>query len=208
MEELRSTEILDREIQDDARRKAERILKTADADCEQITAEVRSRIEAVRNAKTEDYRKRTADFIKETRSAIPLEKQRKLVSFVDNSVTEALDSWLEQLAPERRLALLGSLVKKYHSILKGRALHIRYHGYTEAQARSFLEKFFERAQIRSLGEASPDDRTSVLRTDGFVIETDDGTIVCRAVSGELRAALLSEQRQELSEALLGGRLPE
>ena len=31
MEELRSTDILDKEIQDDARKKAEKILKNADA---------------------------------------------------------------------------------------------------------------------------------------------------------------------------------
>ena len=34
MQELRSTEILDKEIQTDARKKADKLLKKADADCE------------------------------------------------------------------------------------------------------------------------------------------------------------------------------
>ena len=45
MEELRSTEILEKEIQSDARRKAEKILKNADADCEKILSSVETRFE-------------------------------------------------------------------------------------------------------------------------------------------------------------------
>ena len=36
MQELRSTDILDKEIEADARRKAEAILKRADKECEEI----------------------------------------------------------------------------------------------------------------------------------------------------------------------------
>ncbi len=50
MEELRSTEILDKEIRSDARKKAERILSKAEVDCQMILAEVDDRVE---NAKKE-----------------------------------------------------------------------------------------------------------------------------------------------------------
>ena len=36
MQELRSTDILDKEIQADARKKADRILRQAEVDCEKI----------------------------------------------------------------------------------------------------------------------------------------------------------------------------
>ena len=48
MEELRSAEILDKEIQDDARKKAEKILRNADSQCDQIMAQVESRLEEVK----------------------------------------------------------------------------------------------------------------------------------------------------------------
>ena len=38
MQELRSTDILDKEIQADARKKAERMLEKADRDCQQLLA--------------------------------------------------------------------------------------------------------------------------------------------------------------------------
>lgn len=58
MEELRSTEILDKEIQEDARRKAERILRKTDVECEKIKNSVSTRIETVTSEKNEEYKKR------------------------------------------------------------------------------------------------------------------------------------------------------
>ena len=51
MEELRSAEILDKEIQDDARKKAEKILRNADSQCDQIMAQVESRLEEAKKEK-------------------------------------------------------------------------------------------------------------------------------------------------------------
>ena len=51
MEELRSTEILDREIQADARKKAENILKKAEKSCEDILNSVEKTILEAKKAK-------------------------------------------------------------------------------------------------------------------------------------------------------------
>ena len=45
MQELRSTDILDKEIQADARKKAERMLAKADSDCAKLLASVDTDIE-------------------------------------------------------------------------------------------------------------------------------------------------------------------
>ena len=45
MQELRSTEILDKEIEADARRKAEAILKKADEECVQIMEGVKTKLD-------------------------------------------------------------------------------------------------------------------------------------------------------------------
>ncbi len=45
MQELRSTDILDKEIQADARKKAERMLQKADRDCQQLISSVEADIE-------------------------------------------------------------------------------------------------------------------------------------------------------------------
>ena len=57
MEELRSTEVLDKEIRADARKKAEKILDKADVDCRYIIEEVAQKVkeaEQVASEKTEE----------------------------------------------------------------------------------------------------------------------------------------------------------
>lgn len=90
MEELRSTEILDREILEDARRKAEKILKTSEAECRAIYDDVSLRIEKSREEKSHEYKQKAESYRNDSASAIPLEKQRRIVSFVDTSVSQAL----------------------------------------------------------------------------------------------------------------------
>ena len=55
MEELRSTEILDKEIREDARRKANRILNNATVECEKILEEINIRFEKDADAKKSEY---------------------------------------------------------------------------------------------------------------------------------------------------------
>ena len=71
MQELRSTDILDKEIQADARKKAERMLEKADRDCENLLASIEmypdinvSFVEAKKffNDLTIDYPKRRTAF--------------------------------------------------------------------------------------------------------------------------------------------------
>ena len=59
MEEFRSTEILDKEIQDDARRKAEKLLKRAEIDGQKILDDVKVRIENTAKEKQAMYAART-----------------------------------------------------------------------------------------------------------------------------------------------------
>ena len=51
MEELRSTEILDKEIEADARKKADKILKNADSEAEKILADVETRVKEAKEQK-------------------------------------------------------------------------------------------------------------------------------------------------------------
>ena len=67
MEELRSTEILDREIQSDARKKAENILKKADKSCEEILNSVEKTIEEARKTKEDFYNKRILQYLSKNR---------------------------------------------------------------------------------------------------------------------------------------------
>lgn len=208
MEELRSTAILDKEIQDDARRKADKILKASDLECLQIAQDVSARISRVQEQKEKEYAKKLEAYLRDSSSAIPLEKQRRLVQFLDVSVQDALDTWFSDIGAEKRLSLLTHFLEKYAKILAGRTLNVSYRGYRQEEIQTISRDLFGAQSIASVTELSASQASEAGFSDGMILETAEKDIVCRATLTEIRQDLLSNRRQELAEALFGGRLPE
>jgi V/A-type H+-transporting ATPase subunit E len=207
MEELRSTDVLDREIQDDARRKVEKVLKAGEADCELIAADVALRLEKSRAEKTAEYAKRLEDYRHDMESAIPLEKQRRLVAFVDSEVRAALESWFEGFKPDRKVVLFQSMLEKFREPLAGKKIRATFSGIAQADAERIVKAAFGKENVIAVVE-----RTAgcllAFSGDGVYVESEDGIVTCRATVDEVRQVLLATKRQELAEALMGGRLPE
>ena len=208
MEELRSTELLDREIQDAARRKAEKILKPSESECRQIMDDVVLRVERVREEREREYRSAVDSYLKDSASAVPLEKQRRLVSYVDASVNAALDSWLEGLGPARRLALYAGLLSRYKAAVGTSPLAVRAAGFPEKDVRSVIAASLGTVGVSSFEALSAGAARAAGFDEGILAETADGSIACRATSAEIREELLMNRREELAKALFGGRLPE
>jgi V/A-type H+/Na+-transporting ATPase subunit E len=208
MEELRSTEILDREILEDARRKAERILASGEAECLQIINDVSSRLDRVRADKEAEYSKKNDAYRRDAESAIPLEKARHLVSFVDISVQESLDSWFKEIGPEKRLSLYAKQLERLKSVLNDARLNVWFIGYSETEIRLLVTNIFGKDSISSMAVLDVKNAAQAGCTDGLYIETTDSSIRCRASLEEVRERLLSEKRQELADVLFDGRLPE
>ena len=106
MEELRSTEILDKEIEADARKKAEKILARAEEECRTILADVSLRVDEASKQKESYYAGKLSALEKSINEALPLEKGRFLVSFYDDEVSKAFNEYFEKLGLEKRLALI------------------------------------------------------------------------------------------------------
>lgn len=208
MEELRSTEILDREIQSDAQRKAEKVLNACEIECAQMREDVLLRIQTIRLQKEDEYAKRLALYEQDSNSVIPLEKQRRLVSFIDSTVQKALDLWFDSIGKEKRLVLYSNLLTRYRDILLERKLIVQYRGYSQSEIVKLINGIFGNEKIESISELSVSQAASANLSDGLFIETTDHSILCRSTLSEIREDLLSGKRQEMAEALLGGRLSE
>ena len=98
MQELRSTDILDKEIQADARKKAERMLEKADRDCQQLLASVETDIEKAAQDKKNFFAHKLEAFEKDRQAVVPLEKERFKVSFIQNAVIQNINKYLEGLS--------------------------------------------------------------------------------------------------------------
>ncbi|MBN1617209.1 MAG: hypothetical protein JW875_07830 [Spirochaetales bacterium] len=208
MEELRSTEILDREIQEDARRKAEKILKSNEAECRQILEEVDRRIAALRTDKGKEYAERLEVYKRDVQASIPLEKQRRLVSFIDNEVNQALDAWFTSIGESRRLSVYRQLLLRFKKSLNGKKMMVKVSGYAQDEARKLVESVFSPEAIDSVTVLDAPGKAALSLQDGFYLEDLGKTLSCRAGEQEVKNELLSTRREELAKALMGGRIPQ
>ena len=206
MQELRSTDILDKEIQADARKKAERMLAKADLDCEKLLASVDSDIEKAKQEKEEFFAHKLEAFEKDRMAVVPLEKERFKVSFIQNAVIQNINKYLEGLLEEKRLALVARDFN-FKTDLK---LNAFVYGFSLSGAKKFLsEKLGSKLASVSetkFGAEALEDEIGLEKPQGIILESEDKNFRCRLTLSEVIAKLLDTKRSELSATLFGGQI--
>ena len=210
MQELRSTEILDKEIEADARRKAEAILKKADEECVQIMESVKTKLDFSRKEKEEFYKARLAAIEKDITASIPLEKQRFKVAFVQERLMQAVNKYLAGLDESKKLELVTKAFD--FNSCKDKELVAFVYGFDKAQAQAWLEKKLAGVNGAKLvscnktefGKEIVEDEIGLENNEGIILESKDKTFRSRMTMTEVVSGLLDNNRAELAEALLGG----
>ena len=208
MEELRSTEVLDKEIETDARKKAERILAKADSDGKALVADVAHRIEKFTEEKTAEYQKKTESYQADRDAVVPLEKERFLVSFIESAIVKAIDSYLDALGEEKRIALAVRRWNAYKAVVASQKVNALVFGFDAARAEAALKKAgVPLVSCTSVAyEKSGDEGIDGLTFKaGIILETEDTMIRCRLTLSQIVGELETEHRAELAKALFGGR---
>ncbi|MDR0758660.1 MAG: ATPase [Treponema sp.] len=112
MEELQSTEVLDREILEDARRKAQRILKTADETAASGTKKWEKKTEDDLKGIRDKYAARFEASRNEIMARLPLDKRRTRLAKIETLLQDAASLYVAGLPRPRLLALLERELKK------------------------------------------------------------------------------------------------
>ncbi len=206
MQELRSTDILDKEIQADARKKAERMLAKADSDCAKLIASVDTDIEKAAEEKQEFFAHKLDAFEKDRMAVVPLEKERFKVSFIQNAVIENINKYLEALTEEKRL----ELVARDFDFKTDCRLNAYVYGFSLSGAKKFLtEKLGDKLLSCSetkFGALALESEIGLTNPQGIILESDDKKFRCRLTISEVIEKLLDTNRAELSATLFGGDL--
>ncbi len=212
MEELRSTDILDKEIQDDARKKAEKILKNADAQGQQILADVETQLESAKKDRESYYSQKAAQFKKDLDSSLPLEKSRFLVSYISSSVASAINDYLKTISQEKRIQLVLTMLNRFESLTDGKSFEAAVYGFNLDLAKNELNKnnklhisSFLATEFAKTGEVAVD---GIEIHEGIILVSDDKVVKIRLTLEELFSELIDKYRNELAVTLFGGRLPE
>jgi len=93
MEELQGTEKLCREILEDARKKAQKILKTADETIKQNSAEWEKKTAAVLAELNSKYGQESKIYTEKIMAFLPTDKQREKVKKTEEFLKDAVNTW-------------------------------------------------------------------------------------------------------------------
>lgn len=203
MEELQSTEILDREILEDARKKAHRILKTADDTIKTKAAEWERKTAATLGELGEKYAQSCRRAQEEILAVLPLEKRRARAKHTEELLNSAVQSWYDGLNRRRVLDFIQyelvkrvSVCESLHSANGNTGkLRVLIHNLNPDEAHAILKTampgiLYDIEVIHS-AEKYPE----------LILETKEARIY--ASVGRAVEYIMSEKRTELVEILLG-----
>ena len=201
METVRTSEVLESQILDDARAKAARILESADKECAAVRAgwdrrgseEVR-RLEAVRAA-------RIAALRHDLEASLPLDFLRSRLGFFQKAVSAALEGFFASLDAQELARIIGRQLAKASFAFINQRLVVWTAGVSDGDARKIVTGSIPGAVVQELKPLPPE--TAVETGTGLIVETSDGSRRFRATLQELTALLLEEHREELVKALFG-----
>lgn len=208
MEEFRSTEILDKEIQADARKKAEKILAKADVDCALLLEEVSGRIEKAKKELEDKYSLKIAAFEKDLSATLPLEKERFLVSFIQSSIEKAINAYLAKLSDEEKIDLVLKKSVKIEDALKSKKLNALYYGFQESLVKKTVGKKFNLISVKEteFNKMIIENDLGITDRKGIILESEDKAIRVRMTLSEVISQIQDKYRAELYSALFGERL--
>ncbi|MDR0387614.1 MAG: ATPase [Treponema sp.] len=206
MEELQSTEVLDREILEDARRKAQRILKTADETAASGTKRWEKKTERELKKVRDRYAARLEASRNEVMARLPLDKRRTRLAKIETLLKHAASSYLADLPRPKLLAILGRELKKRAGELdfpvrEGTA---SVRGLSREEAASLLKKAFPEGKWK-IDCASPDAGGNRRIAPGTfpALAVDARTARIIVSADAVMETLLRDKRAELAAALLG-----
>ena len=203
MEELQSTEILDREILEDARKKAQRILKSADDAARAESANWEKKTTAALDEMRKKYAQQGVLATQEIMTLLPIDQRRAKAKKIEELLNEAVGNWFASLSRKSVLALLQQELEQRIGLCDGLA------GTGKAQGiRATIHKL-DRTEAQAILRAVLPGRSCTIEETysaspypELVLETHDARIY--ASIGKTVDFFLNERRAELVEALIGG----
>jgi vacuolar-type H+-ATPase subunit E/Vma4 len=199
MEELQSTELLDREILEDARKKAYRILKTADDTIKAKTADLEKDLGETVEKLEKKYARQCELAVDEIMARLPIDKQRTKAKKIEELLHAAVESWYAGLSRSRVLDLLkNELTERIAASDKDSVegdICVQIHTVEKKEAEEILKSVLpgKSFTIEEIHSASP--------YPEIIVETPKVRIY--ASINKTVDYLLGEQRAELLKALLG-----
>lgn len=206
MQELRSTQIVDNEIQVEARKKAEKILKKSEAEAIEILTSVDKAIERTENEKKDFYEKKFNAFKRDLEASVPLENERFKISFIQNQLTENINDYFSKMKDVQIL----EVVSKSCSFKVSQNVKTFVYGFDLSAAEKFLSQKLGKNLIScektEFGKRIIEDDCGLTNLKGVILEAEDNSFRIRLTLSQIVSNLMDKEREKMAEILFGGSL--
>ncbi|MDR0443161.1 MAG: hypothetical protein LBH44_07140 [Treponema sp.] len=197
MEELQSTELLDREILEDARKKVLRILKTTDDAIKAQTAEWKEKTSASINDLEKKYGEHCKNAAVEIMARLPIDKRRAKAEKIESLLKSAVESWYAGVSRAKILDFLSKELAERFSHCEEKSCKEKVRAVTSGLDQKEAENILKSINADCIIEDVP----AAHIYPSIMLETGEARIV--ASMQKTIDFLLQEKRAELAEALLG-----
>lgn len=200
MEEIRSTEALDREILEDARKKADRILKTAEQRLDSDKGAWKKKTESDIAELERLYVQRTEKHRQEVMARLPLDKRRARAERSERILNGVMEEYLASLALDKQLGLLKAELRDRSSYLPPGPVTVAFRALDEGTVTLFMNEALPHSPW-TIDENLLTDEQKVEKLPLLVV--NGGAIRITASLSALAQDLLLQYRAELATVLLG-----
>lgn len=203
MEVLHSTDVIGEEIKEEARRKADRILKNAYLEIEALRKTLNEKLEKVEEEQKEIYANKIQEYKDSVFVTLPLKKWKKKVEYVENVLNEALEAYFTSLSMDKKLKIIKTMLEKFRVIVDGKNIALKYSGFDKNDIQSLVASVFSNANIKECEEASYLEKRFAGVDEGIIIEDIEKTFICKAGMEQAKNNIFAEKKENLSKALFG-----
>jgi vacuolar-type H+-ATPase subunit E/Vma4 len=202
MEVLKSGDALEKQVLEDARAKAQRVLTEAGRECASVREEWQRKTDADIRTLEAEREKRVEAVRSELAASLPLDFMRARLSYIQETLDAALKDFFAGLSAKDLAAIIGNRLQRLPSVFRDKDVVVFASGITGKEARQIVEGSILGVRVQDVKEMEQGP-FGENRDVGIIVETADGRVRFRGTMRELSAQLLEQNREELAEALLG-----
>lgn len=203
MEIISSTDVIGEEIKEEARKKANLILKNADAEIEQLKMKSTERIEKLQAEQSKLYNEKIKKYKNDVFIRLPLKKFKARIEYIETLFNSASDKYFASLDMNSRLFIIKSILKNYKPILDGKEIIVKYAGFPQEKVMRLLSSLFSNCNIKEVRMATDEEVRHSSCDKGIIIEDVEKSLSCKASIESAKSALFDKMKVQLCDALCG-----
>lgn len=205
MQEIKSTQNIEKQIFDDAQKKAQIILQNADDECKKINDQFNLDFENIKKEKTEFFKNKADDFRSDLFATFALEKQRIELSSVNERLLQKINEYLLSLTSEQRLKIAAGFFDLKKICITNKKYNAFVYGFDLQNVQEVLSGFkeiaIEKIEKTEFGKKIVEAEIDLAVKEGIILEATDNSQRIRITLSEVINELLENNRQSLYESL-------